>query len=205
MTKVKCIPSRAIGLIGGTASGKSEAARCFQALGVEVIDTDQIARDLVASGMPLLAKLVDYFGADIMLKSGELNRSALRAVIFKNAAAKSWLETTLHPAIRLGAEARVQSAKSPYCIVAIPLLKDRQDYPFLQKIIMLDVSPELQLQRLQKRDHIDLELAQKMLSQQPSRTERLAIADYIIVNNQDIDSLNKKIKQVGQLILDGLF
>ena len=190
--------SYAIGLIGGIASGKSAAEKCFRAIGIEVIDTDQIARDLVAPGTPLLQHIATHFGPTILHASAELNRAALKALIFQDPQAKIWLETLLHPAIRLEAEARAKAATSPYCIIAIPLLKRREDYPFLQKIIMLDLPLDLQIQRLQQRDHIDLALAQKILAQQPSRAERLAIADEVIHNDQDLNHLNSEIKALDQ-------
>jgi dephospho-CoA kinase len=196
--------STAIGLIGGTASGKSEAAHCFQALGIDVIDTDQIAKELVAPGTAMLQKITTYFSPAILLPSGALNRSALRNIIFQNPEAKTWLEHTLHPAIRKRVADLINTTKSPYCIVSIPLLKNRQDYPFLKQIIMIDVPEPVQIKRLQDRDKIDLILARQMLSQQPTRAERLKIADHIIMNDTNLQHLQSQIEALHQKIISTL-
>ena len=196
--------STAIGLIGGIASGKSQASQYFRELGIEVIDTDQVARDLVAKRTSLLQKITAHFGGTLLLASGELDRSALRALIFKDQEAKRWLENLLHPVIRETVAERVSHSKSPYCIVAIPLLKRREDYPFLKRILAIETPEDLQIQRLQKRDQIDPDLAKKMVDQQPSNAERRAIADDIIVNYTDLSHLEREIQrfhvQYSQLI-----
>ncbi len=191
---MKAQQPKAIGLVGGIASGKSQVADYFRELGIEIIDTDQIARELVQPGSALLAEIVRHFGRQMLLESGELDRARLRQRIFEDQEAKRWLEHLLHPAIREEAEKRVQQNQGPYCIVAIPLLAKRQDYPFLSRILWVDAPIELRLQRLQERDHIDAALAQKMLAQQPSANIYRSLADDLLVNDQDCTNLQRKVK-----------
>lgn len=186
----------AIGLIGGIATGKSMAAQFFQALQIEVIDADQIARALVAPGSAALSAIVAHFGAGILQPDGELNRAALRALIFDNPAERLWLEHLLHPTIRHTIDDAIEAAKDPYCVVAIPLLKQRQDYPKLSKIVMVDVPLALEIERLMQRDHISEALARTIINSQPSRQARLALADVVLVNDADPLSLQTKIRKL---------
>lgn len=190
-----------IGLIGGIASGKSLAAEYFEALGVPLIDTDQIARLIVKKGSPLLNTIAQHYGSSILLPDGELHRKALRDIILKNSEEKLWLETLLHPVIRQEVEAAIKNLGTPYCLVAIPLLKNREDYPFLKRILMLDTPMSLQLQRLMDRDHIDEALARTMILSQPSRQWRLSLADDVIVNDNDKAFLKTQVQDLHQKYL----
>jgi len=190
----------AIGLIGGIATGKSLAAQYFKALGIEVIDADQIAHDLVAPGQPQLQAIVNHFGTEILTPTGTLNRQALRDIIFAKPQERLWLENLLHPLIRQRIDHAIDQAQGPYCIVAIPLLKKREDYPKLQKILALTVSPAIQIQRVLTREHMTLELAEKIIATQPSLTDTLALADYSIDNNTSPDHLKEKIQDFDQTI-----
>ncbi len=195
---MKTIP---IGLIGGIASGKSVAAEYFEALGIPLIDTDDIARSIVKKGSPLLKTIKKHFGASILLFNGELNRKALRDLIFKDPEEKTWLESLLHPIIRTEVEKAVEKTEAPYCLVAIPLLKRRADYPFLKRILMVDIPLHLQIQRLMERDHIDERLARAMITSQPSRQWRLSLADEVIVNDNEPSFLQAQIKALHQQYL----
>ena len=186
----------AIGLIGGIATGKSLAAQFFQALQIEVIDADHIARALVVPGSTALSAIVAHFGECILKSNGELNRAALRTLIFENPAERLWLEQILHPAIRHTIDKAIEAAKDPYCVVAIPLLKRRQDYPKLSKIVMIDVPLTLEIERLMQRDHISEALAHTIINSQPSRQTRLALADVVLVNDADPVSLQIKIRKL---------
>ncbi len=182
-----------IGLTGGVASGKSEIARRFEALGVFVTDADVIARDLVASGGPVLAQIVAVFGAAILHANGALDRGALRQRVFADEAAREQLETIMHPPIRAGLHADCMRAPGPYAIAAIPLLAEgggRRAYPWLDRILVVDVARDMQLRRLMQRDNVDAPLAERMVAAQATRTERFAIADDIIVNEGSLDALD---------------
>lgn len=194
----------AIGLIGGIASGKSQASQYFRELGISVIDADEIAHDIVKRGRPLLVKISEYFGPSILNAEGELNRTRLRELIFANPKERLWLENTMHPIIRQKIDAAIDAALDPYCVVAIPLLKQREDYPKLKKIVMLDAPYEMQIQRLMERDHITEELAAKMIASQHSREERLKLADMVLINDQKPRHLKEQILALHQSILEGV-
>lgn len=182
-----------IGLTGGVASGKSEVQRRFAALGVVVADADVAARDAVAAGSEGLAEVVAAFGADVLDGSGDLDRAAMRRRVFADDAARRALEAIVHPRVRNALQAACTEAPGPYAIAAIPLLAEgggREAYPWLDRILVVDVPVETQRARLLQRDGIDAGLAGRMLAAQASRRERLAIADDVIVNDGALSALD---------------
>ena len=189
-----------IGLTGGVASGKSEVQRRFAALGVAVVDADVAARDSVAAGSEGLAEVVAAFGADVLDDAGGLDRAAMRQRVFADDAARLALEAIVHPRVRSVLQAACAAAAGPYAIAAIPLLAEacpepgrrgggREAYPWLDRILVVDVPTQTQLARLQQRDGIDADLAVRMLAAQTGRRERLAIADDVIVNDGPLEAL----------------
>lgn len=185
-----------IGLTGGVASGKSEVARRFEALGIAIADADVAARNALAAGSEGLAETVAAFGNDILAADGGLDRAAMRRRVFADPEARRRLEAIVHPRVRTMLEAQCRMASSVYAIAAIPLLAEgggRAAYPWLSRILVVDVPPETQLQRLMQRDGIDAALAAKMLAAQANRRERLAIADDVIVNDGLLDALDVQV------------
>lgn len=185
-----------IGLTGGVASGKSEIARLFAALGVHVADADVAARDAVVAGSGGLAAVVAAFGAGVLDASGELDRAAMRRRIFNDDAARRTLEAIVHPRVRAALHAECESAPGAYAIAAIPLLAEgggRDAYPWLGRILVVDVPVDMQLERLLRRDGIDRSLAGRMLAAQATREQRLAIADDILVNTGTLDALPRHV------------
>jgi dephospho-CoA kinase len=181
-----------VGLTGGIASGKSEVARRFQALGVEVIDADLAARDVVSVGSEGLAEVVAAFGPGVLDAAGALDRAAMRRRAFDDPGVRTRLEAIVHPRVRALLEAGCASVTGDYVIAAIPLLAEgggREHYPWLDRILVIDVAPGIQLTRLLQRDGIDAALAQRMVAAQASRERRLAIADDVIVNNGSLEAL----------------
>ena len=181
-----------VGLTGGIASGKSEVARRFQALGVQVIDADVAARDVVSVGSDGLAEVVAAFGPGVLDAAGALDRAAMRRRAFDDPGVRTRLEAIVHPRVRALLEAGCASVTGDYVIAAIPLLTEgggREHYPWLDRILVIDVSPGIQLTRLLQRDGIDPALAQRMVAAQASRERRLAIADDVIVNNGSLEAL----------------
>ncbi|GAB6195793.1 dephospho-CoA kinase [Lysobacter xanthus] len=177
-----------IGLTGGIASGKSEASRRFEALGIEVVDADVIAREVVAPGTPGLAAVVDAFGADVLQPDGLLDRGALRRRVFDDPTARTRLEGIVHPRVREAIERRCLASTGPYVVAAIPLLAEgggRTAYPYVARILVIDVRVEVQRARLVERDGIDVGLADRMIAAQASREARLALADDVLVNDGD--------------------
>ena len=181
-----------VGLTGGIASGKSEVARRFQALGVQVIDADVAARDVVSVGSEGLAEVVAAFGPGVLDAAGALDRAAMRRRAFDDPGVRTRLEAIVHPRVRALLEAGCASVTGDYVIAAIPLLAEgggREHYPWLDRILVIDVAPGIQLTRLLQRDGIDAALAQRMVAAQASRERRLAIADDVIVNNGSLEAL----------------
>ena len=182
-----------IGLTGGVASGKSVVARCFEALGVAVIDADVAAREAVAPGTDGLAAIVEAFGATALDADGRLDRAAMRRRVFNDDTARRQLEAIVHPRVRAALHAASERATGPYVIVAIPLLAEgggRDGYPWLDRILVVDVSVQLQVARLLERDAVDEALANRMVAAQADRLARLAIADDVLVNSDTVEALN---------------
>ena len=191
-----------VGLTGGIASGKSTVAEMFQALGVEIIDADQVARDLVKPGTPALDSIIDHFGAGIIQVDGTLHRKALRERIFTFPEDRVWLEDLLHPMIRQAMHEEAKNSKADYCMLVIPLLTNLSHYPLIQKVLVVDIEEAIQLERLQNRDALTLAQAQKILAAQPARQTRLALADDVILNNQNHQALAEDVKVLHEKYLN---
>ncbi|MDH5822398.1 dephospho-CoA kinase [Luteimonas sp. RD2P54] len=182
-----------IGLTGGVASGKSEVTRRFESLGVVVADADLAAREAVAVGSAGLAEVVEAFGEQILDAAGALDRAAMRRRVFMDDAQRHRLEAIVHPRVRMALRAACEVAPGPYAIAAIPLLAEgggRATYPWLQRILVVDVPRAAQLARLLRRDGIDETLANRMIEVQATRRERLALADDTIFNDGPLDALD---------------
>lgn len=185
-----------IGLTGGIASGKTAVTRAFETLGIVVADADIAARDAVAPGSVGLAELVTTFGHDVLDADGKLDRAAMRRRVFDDAEARRRLEGIIHPRVRELLVRQCEAATSPYAIAAIPLLAEvggRTSYPWLQRILVVDVPVETQRQRLIQRDGIDTALAERMIAAQATREQRLAIADDVIVNAGTLEDLQRHV------------
>jgi dephospho-CoA kinase len=180
-----------IALTGGIASGKSAVAEIFAQLGAPVLDTDQIARDVVEPGTPTLAKLVAEFGNDILDASGKLDRARMRARVFADPEQRKRLEAITHPAIREELASRAQRAQGPYQIHVIPLLVESGRAELYDRVLLVDTSEEAQLQRLLARDGSSDELARQILAAQASREDRLDAADDVIVNTGTLQDLQQ--------------
>jgi dephospho-CoA kinase len=191
-----------VAITGGVASGKSAAARAFESLGLAVADADVAARELVEPGQPALAEIAARFGPAVLQGDGRLDRPALRAKIFSDVAGKRDLEAILHPRIRSWLQARCGQAPGPYALAAIPLLVEggsRRAYPWLDRILVVDVPASLQLARLQARDGVDAGLAGRMLAAQASREARLAAADDVIGNDGPISAMDAAVARLDAL------
>lgn len=190
-----------IGLTGGIAAGKSEVSRRFEALGITVADADLAARAVVAPGSEGLARIAAHFGDTILQADGQLDRAALRARIFDSAQARQTLEAITHPAIRQLLRETCEQAEGPYAIAAIPLLTEaggRQQYPWLDRLLVVDVPVAVQHARLMQRDGIDAALADRMIAAQASRGARLALADDVVVNDGHPDHLQAHVERLDR-------
>src|SRR5690349_8113242 len=165
-----------VGLTGGIASGKSMVSKFFGALGVPIIDTDQVARDVVEPGQPPLERLVERFGPSILTSDGHLDRPALRNIVFSDPKARADLEALTHPAIGAAVEARSAEAGGPYQILVIPLLVEKNLGSQVNRVLVVDCEEELQIRRLQARDGSTMEQARAILNAQAPRAARLTAA-----------------------------
>ena len=191
-----------IGLTGGIGSGKSAAADEFSRLGIEIIDTDVIARELVEPGQPALAEIVSLFGDNILDQQQRLDRDKLRLLAFSNQAQREQLESILHPRIRKQAIKQAAQASSPYCVLVIPLLVETgNDYP-LDRILVIDTPIELQRQRVALRDNLSDSDISTILATQVSREERLAVADDRISNEGSRASLRNQVQHLHRQYLE---
>lgn len=179
-----------VALTGGIASGKSAVAALFTAHGVPVVDSDVIAREVVAPGSPALEAIRRRFGDGVLQADGSLDRRALREQVFAEPAARRDLEAITHPAIRARMQAWSQTAVGPYQIHMIPLLIEGGGRRDFDRVLVVDCPEALQVQRVMQRDGVDEISARNVLAAQASRAERLSIADDVIVNDGDRDKLS---------------
>lgn len=185
-----------VAVTGGVASGKSAATDAFAARGVVVADADVAARQVVEPGEPALAQIVARFGAGSLDAEGRLDRAAMRARVFADPSARKALESILHPRIRLWLESACRDAAGPYVVAAIPLLAEgggRAAYPWLDRILVVDVPEAVQQQRLMRRDGTDAALAARMIAAQATRAQRLALADDVIINDGPLCALDEAV------------
>jgi dephospho-CoA kinase len=190
-----------VGLTGGVASGKTTVSLLFGALGVPVIDADQVARDVVAPGTRLLAQVFENFGPELRRADGSLDRSALRRLVFTDTRSRRQLEALLHPAIRVRTELLAAKAGGAYQIHVIPLLVETHAGSQYERVLLVDCPESLQLARLLARDGGDAQQAQLMLSSQASREARLAAADDVILNDGEPADLKPKVAALHQKYL----
>jgi dephospho-CoA kinase len=180
-------------LTGGIASGKTAVSDGFRHLGVPVIDTDVIARELVEPGQPALEQIAEIFGTDILNSTGGLDRRKMRNAIFSSAEMKSRLEALLHPLIAAEVLRRIEHVSAPYCVLVIPLYAESRSYRWIDRVLVVDVNEEQQIKRVMSRDNIVREKAEAILNAQASRQERLALADDIIENDGTLGDLERKV------------
>ena len=177
------VGTKAVALTGGIASGKSLAAQRFAELGVTVIDSDLIAREIVEPGQPALDDIVARFGPGILQADGRLDRTALRHIVFADPAARRDLEAITHPRIRALMRTRSSTAQGPYHLHVIPLLTESGRAEEFERVLLIDCDPAVQKARLMQRDGSDEREAAAILAAQASRAGRIAIADDILVND----------------------
>lgn len=182
-----------VGLTGGIGSGKSTVADLFAKHGVPILDADDIAKELTLPATNAYHAILDHFGEDYCQTDGTLNRRKLRELIFSNQSERAWLEALLHPAIQASIESRLKSIQTAYVIIVVPLLAESPDYPFIDRILVVDTTYDHQLARVSRRDRVDESQVKAILLTQASREMRLACADDIVQNDGNLDHLQAQV------------
>ncbi|WP_324015949.1 dephospho-CoA kinase [Aeromonas hydrophila] len=171
-----------VAITGGIGSGKTTVANQFAELGIEVVDADVIAREVVEPGTPALAAIAAHFGSEVITPVGQLDRRQLRERVFTDPQAKGWLNALLHPLIRTEMQRQCAAARSPYCLLVVPLLVENRLTALANRVLVIDVDEATQIERTCRRDGVSREQAQAILTAQASRAERLAAADDVLDN-----------------------
>ncbi|MEL6114469.1 dephospho-CoA kinase [Photobacterium sp. SP02] len=190
-----------VGLTGGIGSGKTTVANLFANYGIDIIDADLIARDVVAPGSAGLKAIAERLGNDILLTDGQLNRSKLREAIFNEPALKAWLDSLLHPMIRQQMKQDINKATSPYCLLVVPLMVENQLQAMTDRVLVIDVREDIQIARTTVRDKVNDDQVRKILAAQATREQRLAAADDVIDNNGDSHQLRGEVARLHQQYL----
>jgi len=182
-----------IGLTGGIGSGKSTAAKTFEELGICVVDTDQIAHDIVLPGQPALSEIENIFGSDVFNPDNSLNKSKLKQLIFSNTVLKKKLESILHPRIKEEMFRMIAKCQSPYCVAVIPLLVEKNWQKLVDRILVIDTPQSLQIKRVRDRDNLDEDLILSIIQSQANRSTRIAAADDVINNDGNPENLKRQL------------
>lgn len=196
-----------IGLTGGIGCGKSEASKIFIELGVNIIDVDKIARNIVCPGSDTLKKIENHFGDQIIELSGSLDRKKLREIIFNEESEKKWLEELTHPVIHKEISKELKKSKNNkeiYRILEFPLLLKKPLYQNIHRLLLIDASPKIQLKRTILRDKSNETLVKSIMKNQMDQHERRLLADYIINNESSLSELRKKIIAFHKKYIDFL-
>jgi dephospho-CoA kinase len=191
-----------IALTGGIGSGKTQVSNLFASLDVPIIDTDHISRQLVEPGQPAHQQISKYFGDQVLLETGYLNRAHLRQIIFNDSTARKSLENILHPAIRHEVQEQLNNIHSSYVIIVIPLYVETGQFLKTDRVLVIDCPEATQRARVLSRDNISVDQFEQILHAQATREQRLAIADDIITNDADLEVLKKKVQQLHQKYLE---
>lgn len=195
-------PRLLVGLTGGIASGKSLVGAMFVKLGAALVDTDVVAREVVARGEPGLGAVTAAFGPTVLLPSGELNRGAVRALVFADDAKRRELEAILHPLIRARTLAKLAELEIPYALVAVPLLVETSFRDLVDRILVVDCPEAAQLDRLMRRDALPRDEALAMLRAQADRATRLKTAHDVIDNSGTPEAARRQVEQLHHRYLD---
>ena len=182
-----------IALTGGIGSGKTSIASIFKNLGVPIIDSDTISKEIILPGKPCFKDIVNEFGEEILTNKGTIDRYKLRDIIFNNDKARIKLENITHPIIFKNIDIQTSLINYPYCLVIVPLLIETKSVKYFDKVLLVDTLENIQFERVTKRDSISPTLLRKIIKTQVTRSERLKYADDIIENNNEIGNLNEYI------------
>ena len=192
-----------VGLTGGIASGKTTISNLFQSeYNIDVVDADIIARQVVETGSEGLKAIIEHFGEEILSPNKTLDRVKLRALIFQYPEKKLWLDNLMHPLIRSEMQRQIAQVTSEYALLVIPLMAENNLQSLVDKVIVVDVDEEIQIERTLLRDKVSTEQVKAIIKSQVNRQERLAIADYVIKNNTRNHNILPQIAELHQIFME---
>ena len=192
-----------VGLTGGIGSGKSTVTRLFGEHGVHWVDADDVAREVVEPGTPALERISEHFGKTILTSEGALDRAQLRTIVFQEPEERVWLEALLHPIIReeLIRQLNPENYQLPYVLLVSPLLLETDQHELVDRIIVIDVPEDTQIERTMARDTNSWEQVERIIAAQMSREDRLARADEVIDNDRPLDEVTRQVRELHERLL----
>ncbi|NKB34188.1 MAG: dephospho-CoA kinase [Pseudomonadales bacterium] len=191
-----------LGLTGGIGSGKSTVASVFSELGIDVVNADQLARDVVEPESEALAAIEERFGTEILQEDKSLNRSKLREIVFAAPSDREWLEQLTHPLIAQLLVRALQTASSPYVILESPLLLETTQKDLVDRVLVVDVDEETQFKRTLSRDGSSEETIKGIIDTQLPRAKRLEEADDVVDNSLELADVRKQLLQLHDQYLE---
>ena len=189
-----------VGITGGIGSGKSAVTAKLEQLGIDIIDADIVAREVVEPGTNALKDIQSYFGDRVLSSDGALDRAALREIVFSEPEKRKWLEALLHPIIRNETIKQLNNTSSPYAVLASPLLLETDQHELTQHIVLIDVSVETQIERTIARDNNNRKQVEAIIAAQMSRTEKQRKSDIIVTNDEDLSALYNKVSVLHETL-----
>ena len=186
----------AVGLTGGIGSGKTTISDLFAELGADIIDTDEIARELSRRGQPAVRQIERHFGPQVIANNGSLDRDRMRELVFSDPDARKALQRILHPLIRAEVKRRLAASRQPYALVVVPLLVESRGYEFADRVLVVDCSEEQQIARVMQRSGLPRDQVEAIMATQANRKERLAAADDVINNDGAIAALRSQVEKL---------
>ena len=190
-----------LGLTGGIGSGKSAVSAMFEELGIQVVDADIVAREVVEPGSLGLKKITEHFGDEILTSNGTLDRAKLRAIIFADESQKQWLNNLLHPLIRGSMLSQLKQATSNYVILVAPLLFENGLEKYCNHTLLIDVPVDVQITRTTARDNVSVELAKQIIASQMSRADKQQKAGDILDNNRPLEEVKTDVQKLHEKYL----
>tara|TARA_B100000586_G_C19893969_1_gene336210 strand:- start:45 stop:644 length:600 start_codon:yes stop_codon:yes gene_type:complete len=190
-----------LGLTGGIGSGKSAVSAMFEEFGIQVVDADIVAREVVEPGSLGLKKITEHFGDEILTSNGTLDRANLRAIIFADESQKQWLNNLLHPLIRESMLTQLKQATSHYVILVAPLLFENGLEKYCNHTLLIDVPVDVQITRTTARDNVSVELAEQIIASQMSRADKKQKAGDILDNNRPLEEVKADVQKLHKKYL----
>jgi dephospho-CoA kinase len=191
-----------IGITGGIGSGKTAVSDRFAALGIKIVDADVASRVVVEPGRPALERIAEHFGADTIQPDGALDRAALRTKVFEDVSERKWLEALLHPLINEHIREELATATSPYAVLVSPLMFETGQHRLTHRILVVDVPESVQLERTMARDANSEDQVRAIMAAQSSRSDRLDLADDVIVNDRGLEALDDEVTRLHERYLE---